>query len=571
MVRSPIKNNTSKKIRKKKSDPPLSILSASDIERYGYCPMSWWLKFEGLSVSNEKLTKGTLDHEKLIKKVTTIEAHEKETKTSEFNIKLFAFVATILAINAIVILLPNPFFRNLLIYFGIFWVVIALIYFVYNLIQGQLFKSRIFIQNIRLSVLKNKNLEDIKQKRSTKGSIFRSTPQNWKRTAVWVLIIAGGFAFNGMSLLQPGAEEILSRIYLVSALLWLIGTAIILYFVLKYEEKMRISNKTNEKSIDKDNKSKLTESEKLIIAFAVVASLFAINGLTIQHREVITQSTLMGQIIIGLAGLWLGASFVFFYISFQSGIVTQTMVKEFTRAKSESKKYRIMIEKIRSPSITEQILSYNWPILFTIVSVILGINSIMIIYAMNFIGVQSEILSRFLIIISLIWLLGSFIFLYDVLRNTQLAEELRRLHGIYKGKIEYTDGMDNSSKLLYSGEFGLRGKPDYIVKINKKFVPVEIKTGKIPKGPHFSHIIQIAAYCLLVEQNYRIRPPYGIISYSKEHKHKIIYDESLEKLLKEKLVEMRTCIEVGVAHRNHRRKGKCLSCSRRDSCPEKLG
>jgi CRISPR-associated exonuclease Cas4 len=384
------------------------------------------------------------------------------------------------------------------------------------------------------------------------------------------LIIAGGLAFNGISFLQPAPEEIMSRIYMVSALLWLIGTSAVLYLVLKYEEEKRIKTKQEPQQQLKEPLPRFTESEKLIIGFAVVATLLAINGLTIQARIAISQFTLVGQIILILAGLWLGGSFIFLYISFQASVLTRTLVKDFTQAKTESKKYKIMIEKIKPPSISERIFSYNWPMLFTIVAIILGINSIMIIYATTYMGTHSEIVSRFLIIIALLWLLGAFIFLYDVLRNTQLAEELRRLHGIYKGKIEYTDKLDSKSKILYSKKYGLRGKPDYIVKYKGKFIPVEIKTGKIPKGPHFSHIIQIAAYCLLIEQNYKIRPPYGIISYSKEQKHKITYDANLENLLTEKLDEMRECIKKDSAHRNHHRAGKCKFCSRRDSCPEKL-
>jgi CRISPR-associated exonuclease Cas4 len=384
------------------------------------------------------------------------------------------------------------------------------------------------------------------------------------------LIIGGGLAFNGISYLQSAPEEVMSRIYMVSALLWLIGTAAVLYLVLRIEESKRKNQKVEDVQIKKPSIWKLSESENLIIGFAVVATLLAINSITVQYRTILSEFTLVGQIIIGLAGLWLGISFIFFYISFQSSIVTRRLVKDFSSASTESKKYRIMVEKIISPLSSGRILSFNWPLSFTIVAIILGINSIMIIYTTTFMEEHSEILGRFLVIIALIWLIGSFIFLYDVLRNTQLAEELRRLHGIYKGKIEYTDKLDRKSKMLFSKRYSLRGKPDYIVKIKGKYIPVEVKTGKVPKGPHFSHIIQLAAYCLLVDENYKIRPPYGIISYSKEQKHKVDYDTNLENILHEKMVEMRDCISKNIAHRNHNRIGKCRNCSRRESCPERL-
>jgi CRISPR-associated exonuclease Cas4 len=104
---------------KKSSEPELSIMSASDIERFGYCPLSWWLKYKGVTVSDEILEKGTEDHRKLIKKISKVKERQKSSQSSEFNIKLFAFVATVLAVNAIAILIPNPMFKAILVHFGL--------------------------------------------------------------------------------------------------------------------------------------------------------------------------------------------------------------------------------------------------------------------------------------------------------------------------------------------------------------------------------------------------------------------------------------------------------------------
>jgi CRISPR-associated exonuclease Cas4 len=41
-------------------------------------------------------------------------------------------------------------------------------------------------------------------------------------------------------------------------------------------------------------------------------------------------------------------------------------------------------------------------------------------------------------------------------------------------------------------------------------------------------------------------------------------------LLLQKLGEMRGAIVKGEAHRNHNRPGKCIHCSRRSGCPERL-
>ena len=44
----------------------------------------------------------------------------------------------------------------------------------------------------------------------------------------------------------------------------------------------------------------------------------------------------------------------------------------------------------------------------------------------------------------------------------------------------------------------------------------------------------------------------------------------MERDILEKLREMRKIMETGEAHRNHNRPGKCKSCSRNESCPEKI-
>src|SRR2546428_11177016 len=100
-------------------------------------------------------------------------------------------------------------------------------------------------------------------------------------------------------------------------------------------------------------------------------------------------------------------------------------------------------------------------------------------------------------------------------------------------------------------------------------IPVELKTGRVPRGPLFSHILQVAAYCFLLEEEYGKPPPYGIIRYG-ETSFEIEYNEDQKKLVLQKLAEMRTAITKGGAHRNHNRPGKCIHCSRRSGCPERL-
>jgi CRISPR-associated exonuclease Cas4 len=91
----------------------------------------------------------------------------------------------------------------------------------------------------------------------------------------------------------------------------------------------------------------------------------------------------------------------------------------------------------------------------------------------------------------------------------------------------------------------------------------------VPRGPLFSHILQVVAYCVLLEEEDGRPPPYGIIRYG-DTAFEIEYNEDQKKLLLQKLSEMRVAIVKGEAHRNHNRPGKCIHCSRRSGCPERL-
>ncbi|MBI0583659.1 MAG: CRISPR-associated protein Cas4 [Methanomassiliicoccus sp.] len=136
-----------------------------------------------------------------------------------------------------------------------------------------------------------------------------------------------------------------------------------------------------------------------------------------------------------------------------------------------------------------------------------------------------------------------------------------------QGRIAYI-GEGGSPRLLISERHGLTGRPDYIVEIDGDLVPVEVKTGRVPRGPLFSHVIQLAAYCLLLEEQ-EGRVSYGILRYG-DVEHIVAFDENLRSLLLKKVAEMREAVASGEAHRDHDRPGKCRSCSRRSACPERL-
>jgi CRISPR-associated exonuclease Cas4 len=104
-------------------------------------------------------------------------------------------------------------------------------------------------------------------------------------------------------------------------------------------------------------------------------------------------------------------------------------------------------------------------------------------------------------------------------------------------------------------------------------IPVEVKSGRAPSGgPYASHILQLAAYCLLVEEKYGQSPPYGLILFSEDtdKAYEIDYTEDLRRSLLDRLDEMRRALADGTAPRNHQQAARCQACNYRSACDEAL-
>jgi len=173
--------------------------------------------------------------------------------------------------------------------------------------------------------------------------------------------------------------------------------------------------------------------------------------------------------------------------------------------------------------------------------------------------------------LSLFWLLAAALFLTFSLKYTDRALKARRTSGVSQGQIlDVGAAADTGDGILESKQYGLRGLPDVVLRVEDELIPVEVKTGRVPRGPLFSHILQLAAYCMLIEEHQGRPPPYGILQYGKHVRHEIDFDDELKWTLVNKLMEMRNIIRTGEPHRNHRRPGKCASCSRREGCSERL-
>lgn len=281
-------------------------------------------------------------------------------------------------------------------------------------------------------------------------------------------------------------------------------------------------------SIERLEKSAL-ESETIVLYFAIAATIVAVIG-----TSFVTFLTFQVTLILGTVSLiWLLAAVYLLY-----------------RA-----------DKLATGQ--ERFLWERTILVFSMIATIVAILSL------TMFTVQDRPLAQVVEIAALVWLVGATFFLRRSLIHAALAGVARLKHGVTKGNVAYVDHPMARSEVLESARHGLRGRPDYVIAEGESLIPVEVKTGRTPRGPLFSHILQVAAYCLLVEETSGKAPPHGIIKYEGAS-HEIEYNPDLRKLILGKLDEMRAALAKGEARRNHNRPGKCIHCSRREGCPERL-
>jgi len=123
-----------------------------------------------------------------------------------------------------------------------------------------------------------------------------------------------------------------------------------------------------------------------------------------------------------------------------------------------------------------------------------------------------------------------------------LVERRWKKMGLPAGKLVYADTgkWTKCDKTLFSPRYGLAGRPDYLFREKGRLIPVEVKSGPSPLTPYPSHIFQLAAYCLLVEEEEGVAPSYGVIAY-RDAFFRVDYSSELKAELLRIMDEMRRC------------------------------
>lgn len=175
------------------------------------------------------------------------------------------------------------------------------------------------------------------------------------------------------------------------------------------------------------------------------------------------------------------------------------------------------------------------------------------------------------------------------LARAAAARESRRA-GLPSGSLLYSDtgrpvgrvapaevGRDEKKqeRPLLSHALGLVGRPDYLVEAEGGVVPVEAKSSACPPGgrPYDSHVAQLAAYCLLVEEVLGATVPYGVVKY-RDREVRVEYTDELRghalALIEEMKRDMGASADGEEVHRSHDDPRRCSGCSLRDVCTESL-
>src|SRR6476469_782631 len=92
---------------------------------------------------------------------------------------------------------------------------------------------------------------------------------------------------------------------------------------------------------------------------------------------------------------------------------------------------------------------------------------------------------------------------------------LQRRSGLPRARLVYSDtgAWQTVEDPLFSRQYRLTGKPDYVLEQQGQIIPVEVKPSRRANHTQPSDEMQLLAYCLLVEETWG-RPPYGLLHYA---------------------------------------------------------
>jgi CRISPR-associated exonuclease Cas4 len=132
------------------------------------------------------------------------------------------------------------------------------------------------------------------------------------------------------------------------------------------------------------------------------------------------------------------------------------------------------------------------------------------------------------------------------------------------GTLVAVDDRPGTALLLRSTRYRITGRPDELRRSRDGgLIPVEFKSRASPRnGVPRSHRVQVAAYCLLVEETTGHPPPYGVVRYGDGGEFRIPWDRSN----RAELLKIRAAVARPYDGRATPSVARCMRCPWREVC-----
>ncbi|MGQ0714615.1 MAG: CRISPR-associated protein Cas4 [Gemmatimonadaceae bacterium] len=129
-----------------------------------------------------------------------------------------------------------------------------------------------------------------------------------------------------------------------------------------------------------------------------------------------------------------------------------------------------------------------------------------------------------------------------------------------RGRVVASDSVvARPSRVLRSARYGISGKPDYLVQEHGRIAPVELKPARESDSPWLRDIVQLAAYCLLLEETEPRFAGYGYLRYA-HRTFRIDFTERVRNELLRTIAGMRADLAARDVPPNHRDPRRCAGC-----------
>jgi CRISPR-associated exonuclease Cas4 len=166
-------------------------------------------------------------------------------------------------------------------------------------------------------------------------------------------------------------------------------------------------------------------------------------------------------------------------------------------------------------------------------------------------------------------------FVIAVLVLLALAVGLRGLARQFVGRsaqpqdVVHVDAGEND-RILTSHRYYLTGRPDYLLEEDGERFPMERKSRELDgRGPHDGERLQLAAYCLLLEEQIGRPVRHGRLEY-RNRAIDVPFDRALRAALLETLRDLQALREASDVRRDHTSAGRCRGCGFRRRCSDSL-